>query len=174
MGLTHSDLALRFEVSKTTISCIIRTWIPFLSRELQIFVTPVTSEQNLRYYPECFKAFGNEVSSILDCTDGQIERPTNSRAQSQTYSSYKSRNTWKKAIGITPAGTVNFISKAYSGCASNRHIVETSDYLATLNPGKKVMVDKGFNIADLLLSKHCQLVIPPFVRNSGKFNKRLT
>ena len=73
-----------------------------------------------------------------------------------------------------PAGRVNFISKAYGGCASDRHIVKTSGYLATLNPGEKVMVDKGFNIANLLLSKHCQLVIPPFVRNSGKFNKRLT
>ena len=145
-----------------------------MSREMQVFVAPVTREQNLRYYPDCFKAFGTQVVSILDCTEGECERASNARAQSQTYSSYKSRNTWKKAIGITPAGTVNFISKAYGGSASDRFIVENSGFLDTLNPGDKVMVDKGFNISDLLLSKKCTLVIPPFVRNNGKFNKHLT
>ena len=44
-----------------------------------------------------------------------------------TYSTYKSRNTWKKLICTTPAGTISFISKSYGGASSARHITKLVD-----------------------------------------------
>ena len=85
------------------------------------------------------------------------------KAQSQTYSTYKSRNTWKKLICITPAGTISFISKCYGGCASDRFITEDCHILDKLQYGDNLMAEKGFNISDLLISKGSQLLIPPFL-----------
>ena len=93
------------------------------------------------------------------------------KAQSQTYSTYKSRNTWKKLICITPAGTICFISKCYGGCASDRFITEDCHILDKLQYGDNLMADKGFNI-NLLISKGSQLIIPPFLREKQRFSKK--
>ncbi|XP_047127813.1 uncharacterized protein LOC124808652 [Hydra vulgaris] len=89
MGCSHEDLASRFGLSKATISRTLSTWIPFLALEFKIFMQPVTREQNKTCYPECFRSFGDNVVSILDCTEGQCERPSIAKAQAQAYSSYK-------------------------------------------------------------------------------------
>ncbi|XP_065642772.1 uncharacterized protein LOC136074387 [Hydra vulgaris] len=141
MGCSHEDLSYRFGLLKATVSRSLSTWIPFLALEFKIFIQPVTREQNKTCYPECFKPFGDNVVSVLHCTEGQCERPSIAKAQAQTYSTYKNRNTWKKAIGIAPSGLINNISQAYGGSSSDRYIVETSAYLDTLNEGDVVMVD---------------------------------
>ena len=84
------------------------------------------------------------------------------KAQAQTYSSYKSKNTWKKLICITPCGTVSFVSKSYGGSASDRFITEHCGVLDKLNPGDTIKADKGFNIGDLVVGKFAKLEIPPF------------
>ena len=84
---------------------------------------------------------------------------------------YKSKNTWKKLIAITPCGTVSFLSKCYGGCASDRHIKETCGILEKMNPGHNLTADKGFNISDLLVGKGSKLIIPPFVRDKNRFTK---
>ena len=93
------------------------------------------------------------------------------KAQSQTYSTYKSRNTWKKLICITPAGTTSFISKCYGGCASDRFITDCH-ILDKLQYGDNLMAEKGFNISDLLISKGSQLLIPPSLWEKQRFWKK--
>ena len=44
--------------------------------------------------------------------------------------------------------------------------------LDKLDYGDNLMADKGFNISDLLVIKGSKLVIPPFLRDKGKFSKR--
>ena len=124
-----------------------------------------------RYYPQCFQKYKN-VIGIIDCTEGILEKPSVAKAQSQTYSTYKSRNTWKKLICITPAGTISFISKCYGGCASDRFITEDCDILDKLQYGDNLMADKGFKISDLLISKGSQLIIPPFLKEKQRFSKK--
>ena len=159
-GCSEEDLSFQFGVPQNVVSQILNTWIPFLALELECLVVWPTKEQVSRYYPQCFKDHP-DVISIIDCTEGQIERPSLAKAQFQTYSSYTSRNTWKKLIGITPAGTVSFVSNSYGGSASDRFIDENSGFLDKLNQGDVVMADKGFNISDLI-SKGCRLSIPLF------------
>ena len=81
------------------------------------------------------------------------------------------RNTWKKLICITPAGTISFISKCYGGCASDRFITEDCHILDKLQYGDNLMADKGFNI-NLLISKGSKLIIPPFLREKQRFSKK--
>ena len=167
LGLTQEDLAFRFGISVSTCSRIVRTWFCFLGKELKSLIYFPTAEENLRYYPSCFKK-DDKVRVIIDCTEIGIEKPSLAKAQAQTYSNYKSRNTCKVLIGCTPAGYPCFVSKAYGGKASDRFIVENSGFLDTISDGDTVMADKGFDIQDLLLAKQSKLIIPPFKRKSEK------
>lgn len=38
LGLTDSDLAYRFSISQSTVSVILRTWLPFLSNQFSAFI----------------------------------------------------------------------------------------------------------------------------------------
>ncbi len=53
-------------------------------------------------------------------------------------------------VGITPAGIITFMSHPYRGNTSDRHITEMK-LIDKIEPGDAIMVDKGFNIGDLLL-----------------------
>ena len=61
--------------------------------------------------PDCFPAsFGEKVTVILDCFEVFFERPTNLEARAATWSSYKHHNTVKVLLGITPQGSVSYVS----------------------------------------------------------------
>lgn len=53
-----------------------------------------------------------KVTVVIDCFKVFIEKPTNLLATAQTFSSYKHHNTIKLLIGITPQGTVSYVSEA--------------------------------------------------------------
>ena len=63
--------------------------------------------------PACFKANYLATHITIDSTKLFIENPTSFRAQSHTYSSYKSHNTAKGLVGIAPSGIVAFITYLY-------------------------------------------------------------
>lgn len=59
------------------------------------------------------RCFGSKVSLIIDCTEIFIETPKNPKAAAEVFSHYKNHCTQKYLIGITPQGTIAFISDAY-------------------------------------------------------------
>ena len=69
-------------------------------------------------------------------------------SQQITYSTYKSRNTLKAIIGISPSGLITYISPAYGGSASDRAIIEGGPLLSMCDSGDSIMVDKGFDVQD--------------------------
>ena len=97
--------------------------------------------------PMCFKqAFDNKVTFIIDCFEVFIDRPTN--LQAQTFSSYKHHNTIKILIGITPQGTISYVSDAWGRCTSDKFLTENCNILNKRLPGDMVMPDRGFTIAE--------------------------
>ena len=56
---------------------------------------------------------------------------------------------------------MSFVSKLYGGSISDRQLFNESGILNKLDPGDSVMVDKGFNIADILDTNGMKLTIPP-------------
>lgn len=71
-------------------------------------------ERLWRTMPMSFQyAFGKQVTVIIDCFEVFIESPTNLLARAQTFSNYKHHNTIKILIGITPQGTICFVSEAW-------------------------------------------------------------
>ena len=58
-------------------------------------------------------SFGKKVTVIIDCFEVFIEKPSNLLARAQTFSNYKHHNTIKISIGITPQGSISFVSESW-------------------------------------------------------------
>ena len=67
-------------------------------------------------------------------------------------------------IGITPQGSVSFISEGWGGRASDLHITENSKFLDNISHDDHVMADRGFNIHETLGSRGAHLAIPAFTK----------
>jgi hypothetical protein len=81
--------------------------------------------------------------------------------QAVTFSDYKKHNTAKVLIGISPRGCISFVSEAWGGQASDRHITINSGFLDLVDPTDQIMADKGFLIRDELMYRRAELVLPP-------------
>ncbi len=75
---------------------------------------------------------------IIDCSEVFMERPSDLLARAQVWSNYK-HSTIKFLIGITPQGTISFVSKCYGGRISDKEIVEQSGLIDFLEPGKSTL-----------------------------------
>ena len=80
----------------------------------------------------------HKTTVIIDCFEIFIDRPTNRLARAQTFSSYKHHNTVKVLIGITPQGTICFVSEAWGGRTSDKFLTENCGFLDNLIPGPQI------------------------------------
>ncbi|PFX11234.1 hypothetical protein AWC38_SpisGene25166 [Stylophora pistillata] len=117
---------------------------------------------------------------IIDATELRIQTPSSLLRQSQSYSSYKSTNTFKSLIGVDAKGGIVFVSQLYIGSISDKEIVIRSGFLEILKnkvavgeilAGDAVMADKGFDIGDELKKVNLRLNIPPFLSNQFAFSE---
>ncbi len=121
--------------------------------------------------PDCFKNF-KDTRIILDCTEIFVQTPSSLENKSQTYSHYKSHNTFKALVGISMTGAVVLVSKLYGGSASDVFITRQSGLLELLETGDAVMVDKGFiNLKSDFKGKNIKLYCPPFLSSSSQLSK---
>ena len=95
------------------------------------------------------------------------QRPTSLTARGQIYSNYKSHNTVKFLVAITPTGAVSFISKCWAGCVLDQHLTVNSGLMRHLKYGDLVLADRGFDIADDLAMVGASLAIPPFTKGKN-------
>lgn len=167
-------LANLYGISPATVTKIFISWILFLKDELMFLLLFSTLEemQGIKV-PKAFRAFPN-LRCIIDCTEIYIEKPFKIAAQRSTYSNYKSRNTFKVLVGISPIPHFNFVSNLFTGSMSDKEIVRKSGFLEHLNPGDVVMADKGFNIQDLLALHQTRLIAPPLMKKGNISSKSST
>ena len=64
--------------------------------------------------------------TIADCTELKIQKPSSLKAQTQTYSNYKSTNTLKALVVVDPRGSVIFSSTLFAGAISDKEIFKQS------------------------------------------------
>ena len=64
-----------------------------------------------------------------------MERPSDLLARAQVWSNYKHHSTMKFLIGITPQGTISFVSRCAGGRMSDKEITEKSRIMHHLLPG---------------------------------------
>ena len=121
VNMPEKVLAHNYNISVSEVSRIFATWLDLLfSRFIQFPVWAVrrTVEETM---PELFRQKYPLTRVVLDCTELFIEKPSWSRAQSETYSSYKSHNTAKGLVAIAPNGALTFVSDLYGGHCSDSY-----------------------------------------------------
>ena len=93
-----------------------------------------------------------------------MQRPTSLLQQSVIISQYKSRNTFKVLVGISPYGLVTFLSPLWGGRVFDREITVQSRLVKDdkmMEEGDSVMADRGFDVEDILAHKNVRLNVPP-------------
>lgn len=171
MNIPNFDLAFRFCVSKSTVSRIIRKWIFALDERLSRLIYWPTREELIRTMPYCFQPkYGMKLVSIIDCFEIFIEKPSDLLAKAATYSQYKSYNTAKYLISITPQGVISFISDGYGGRVSDKFITEHCGFLQHLLPGDIVLADRGFHVEESIALQGASLDIPAFTRGKAQLS----
>ena len=108
---------------------------------------------------------------IIDCFEIFMERATDLKARGQTWSNYKHHNTIKFLIGITPQGTISFISKGWGGRVSDWYLTEKCGLLEKLLPGDVLLADRGFNVQESAGVYCAEVKIPPFTKGKSQLNK---
>uniref|UniRef100_A0A8C6KZ18 THAP-type domain-containing protein n=1 Tax=Nothobranchius furzeri TaxID=105023 RepID=A0A8C6KZ18_NOTFU len=158
LGLSNMDLAYRFNVSKTTISNICRSWIPAVSVILKPLIKWPSKGAVLKSMPKVFRRNFKRCRCIIDCTEMFISRPSNLTARAQTWSNYKHSNTIKYLIGITPVGAISFLSPGWGVRVSDKQITKESG---------------GFQIRDELAACGATLRIRHFTKGKiiGRWKK---
>lgn len=162
-------LLCRFGIPQSDVSRIITAFTDLIYRrfrEIQIWPSQKLVRENL---PECFKEKYANTRVVIDCTEIFIQRPSSATVQQLTYSSYKSHNTAKALIGVSPNGFISFLPDIQPGRLSDKELVIRSGLVAMLEPGDLVMADRGFTIEDLL-SDSVELNIPPFLHDKSQFD----
>lgn len=130
---------------------------------------PVREQLRLTMPMEFRKHFGTKLSVIIDCFEIFTERPSNVLAKAQSWSQYK-HNTVKFLIGITPQGSLSFISNAWGGRSSDKFITENSGFLSKLLPGDIVLADRGFDVAESIGLVGAEVVIPAFTKGLSQLS----
>ncbi|XP_066263592.1 uncharacterized protein [Branchiostoma lanceolatum] len=165
LNIFHQDLAYRFGVHMSTISRTVHQVVDLLYALLVPTAVIWPDREELRKtLPMAFRGRYGKCVAIIDCFEVTLEKSSDQEAQSQTYSSYKSRNTLKYLIAIAPQGVITFISKGWGGRTSDKSITEKSGFIKKLLPGDQVLADRGFDIKGTLATYGASLSIPPFTR----------
>lgn len=171
LNVPFQDLAYRFLTSISTVSRIFKAWMLVMDVRLSPFISWPEREQLWKTMPMCFQyTFGRKVTVIIDCFEVFVEKPSNLLARAQTFSSYKHHNTIKILIGITPQGTVSYVSEAWGGRTSDKYLTENSGFLDNLLPGDTVMADRGFTISESVGLKQGKLLIPAFTKGKDQLD----
>jgi len=163
LDLKEYDLAKRFEISPSSVSRTFTTWVNYCYLRLGSLSCWPSRDIIRDTMPAIFKEQYPKTTAILDATEIKVHTPSSLLLQSQTYSSYKTTNTFKALLAVSPAGHVIFASSLYTGSISDVQLVNRSGFLGLLQEGDEVMADRGFTIEDLLTPLGVGLNIPPFL-----------
>lgn len=168
--LSYVVLSLLFGgVSSNAVKQIFYEMLNILSTVLKPAIRFLNMSTISKYRPIIFQKFPN-VRIILDCTEIPVSKPKCLCCRVKTYSHYKTTQTIKFMVGISPSGLITFVSKAYGGRASDKAIFEQSGILNKLNRGEAVMVDKGFLIDDACATHGVSVIRPPFLRKKKQLS----
>ena len=172
LNLPLQLLSYEFGVHQSTISRLFAETIDIMFVRMEPFILWPEREQLRKTMPMQFrKHFGTKVSVIIDCFEVFMERPSNLLARAKTWSSYKHHHTAKFLIGITPQGSVSFISRGWGGRVSDKFITEHCGFLTKILPGDIVLADRGFDISDTVGSVcNAEVRIPAFTKGRSQLS----
>ncbi|XP_058442959.1 uncharacterized protein LOC131438137 [Malaya genurostris] len=172
-NLTFRCISGIFRLHSQTISSCFHRTLPYLSAALKPLIYWPSEKQIANNTPYYFRPDFEDVVAVLDCTEISIMKPKCLHCRINTYSHYKSRETAKYLVGVSPGGSIIYISAGYGGKTSDKQIVLEEKVLDRFKPGQAVMTDKGFMIGKECEQKGIKLVRPPFLHAPAKQLSRM-
>ena len=172
LNLSVLFLSYEFGISQSSVSRIFSSVIDAMFARMKPFIHWPERETLQKTMPIQFrKHFGKRCCVIIDCFDVFIERPSNLKARAETWSSYKHHSTIKFLIGITPQGTVSFISRGWGGRVSDKYITEHSGFINNIVPGNLILADRGFDIRESVATLCAQVNVPAFDKGRNQLSQ---
>ena len=156
----------------TKVTKVFHRWIDLMAVNLKSLIVWPDEGMILSTLPESFKPHYHHATCIIDCSEVFIERPTSLVARAQTYSNYKSHNTVKFLVAISPTGAVMYISKCWGGRVSDKHLTRNCGFLEHIQHGDLVLADRGFDIRDELALIGASLAVPPYTKGKSQLSQR--
>ena len=157
-------------VSISTLTNYFHKWISIMSTELEFLITMVDRDIVYKIIPSHFRDEFPKLTSIIDCFEIFCESPKAYKPKAQLYSNYKKHSTVKFLISCTPIGSINFISRAWGGRATDCTIVKQSGFLTSKyhERNDQILADRGFDlVSEFKLLSGTQLFVPDFRRSGG-------
>ena len=172
LNLMIEDLAYRFSIAKSTVTSIFTMWIDVMAVRLKFLINWAPKEIVQTNMPKIFKETYPLTRCIIDCSELFIERSLSFQARAKTYSNYKKHNTAKFLIGISPTGTISFVSSMWGGRVSDKVLTQKSGFLDLVEPGDTILADRGFNVSEDLRLHGAKLEIPAFTRGKSQLSQK--
>ncbi|XP_064414151.1 uncharacterized protein LOC102352482 isoform X2 [Latimeria chalumnae] len=172
LNLLEEDLAHRFGISQSTVSRVFRKWVHIMNVRLARFVRWPDREELRSAMPPEFKKCCHELVCIIDTTELLMERPMDLKTRAQTWSKSKQQNTVKFLIGITPQGTVSFLSQAWAGGVPDQHVTENCGILDRLSPGDVVFANRGLTAHDSVGLYCAEVIVSPLSEGRKQLDRR--
>ena len=122
LNLMLEDLSRRFEIGTGSVSRVMQRWLNVMYVRLKFLIVWPTREIIRKNVPSSIKQHYPACVCTIDCSETFIDTPTNFKARAQTYSNYKRHNTIKFLIGITPNGSISFLSRCWGGRVSDKNL----------------------------------------------------
>ncbi|XP_077384059.1 uncharacterized protein LOC144022809 isoform X2 [Festucalex cinctus] len=120
------------------------------------------------------RAFRNDhfckTVCIIDYFEILMEMPKDPLASAQCRSSKKSHCTQKYLVGMSPQGSISFISNGWGGKISDKHVTKQSGFLSKLLPDDLVLAGSGCDAADSANSCQAGLKIAAFTRGKKQLD----
>lgn len=154
------QLAHEAKVSSSFLSKMFTTWVNFLRYELRALHDFPDSDP--RILIKAFLKFPH-TRVVIDCTEVFTQRPSALGSRKHLFSNYKHHTTTKFLVGISPSGSMLYVSDMWGGRASDQKITRECGLVAKLRPGQCVMADRGFTIEEELSERGVGLLIPSFL-----------
>lgn len=171
LNLDFKDISYRFGISPSTASTYFKNVIRIMYLKLKTLIIWPERSVLLKNMPQCFKeSFQDKTTVIIDCFEIRCETPSDLLLAAQAWSNYKHSETIKYLIGITPQGSISFISEGWGGRVSDKCLTQNSKFLNNLCPGDVVLADRGFLIKEFVDLFHATVKIPAFTRGKHQLD----
>ncbi|XP_076034153.1 uncharacterized protein LOC143020979 [Oratosquilla oratoria] len=162
-------LSREFAVSRSTVCRIFFDVVDVMYVRMKPLVFWPSRDTLAKTMPMEFrKHFGTKCVVIIDCFEVFIDRPTNLKARAETWSFFYIITQLNFLLALPPQGTVSYISKAWGGRASDKHIAENDDLLNHILPGDLLLADRDFDIQASVGSVMAEVKIPAFTRGKNQ------
>ena len=171
LNLSGADLGFRFNIHMSTVRQIFTQVIEILYYRLRPLIYWPDRDSLRKSMPMDFRKHCPNCAVIIDCFEIFLDKPSHLLTKAQSYSAYKHHQTVKYLIGITPQGTVCFLSEGWGGRVSDKHLTENCNLLSNLIPGDTILADRGFDIKESVGLYCAKVTMPSFTKGKKQWSR---